>query len=133
MNAQRFKDLLDTYLFVFDVFATSKSEVAGAFNISGDAALNRLKALEEEGLICRYALSDWGGMAIDSNDRNARDNDQKFKELTWQANQTYDDVTPSGAVANFLNDIQAPNQEALDHAVRHFADRGGEGWISHAE
>ena len=100
-TAQRIQELRDTYLFVFDTFATDKSEVASQFGISGDAALSRLKRLEEFGLITRMSLTEIGmGMVMDS-ETQAKSMNGLFKELTWQSWHTYDDHTREQAESFF--------------------------------
>lgn len=108
VTPERHSQLKEIYLFVFDVFATDKSEVARQFGISGNSALTALKRLEEAHLVCRMGLSDiGGGMSVDSNGQ-PKNLSGSFKELTWQAWQTYDDHTRGEALGHFLAALPTP-------------------------
>lgn len=89
---KRLQELKETYLFVFDVFATDRSEVADHFGISKNAAKSRLKTLQ------RYGLAD----CVDVNDE-AQGLWKKglYKELTWQTFLCIDDYSHEEAEIYF--------------------------------
>jgi hypothetical protein len=92
MTARKIEQMRAAYLHTFDIFATDRSEVAGALGVSKEVASNLLHGLESKGLVCSTDVND------DAQGWNRRG---QYKELTWQCWETYDNSTREEAEARF--------------------------------
>lgn len=93
MTADRYELLKRSYLYVFDNFAISKSDLAAHLGISKNYALKILVQLEQSGLICRFDVNE------ESQGISRRG---QFKELVWQSWRTYDNYSRSEVEEYFL-------------------------------
>lgn len=101
MNTRNLRDLREVYMIAYSNFSTDRSEVVSILNEDGHLgspdqakrAVNRMfSQLEERGLL---VSTDVNGEAQGNSRQGA------FKELTWQASPTYDEIDEGQALALF--------------------------------
>lgn len=86
------EQLKAVYMHVYGAFASDVSEVAAATGVSVSVARNLLKQLQAANLVDSHDVND----SAQGQSRRGQ-----FKEVTWQANETYDSATREQAEATF--------------------------------
>lgn len=92
MISQHTKELYEVYMYVFDSFATGKSEIASHLHLTLSSTLSKLKRLERDRLIIREDVN---------GESQGRFRRGEFKELCWQAWQTHDYISRQEAQCIF--------------------------------
>lgn len=91
-SPERFNQLYEAYLLVYDSFATGTTQVADELDVSKDSARKILKQLENVGLV---AGEDVNGEAQGIFRRG------EYKDICWQCWETHDSINREEAIAKF--------------------------------
>lgn len=97
----------NVFLYVFDQFAVSVSDVASAFGVDKTKVKRALKKLESRGVVCSSDVND---------EAQGVSRSGKYRELVWQsALGTYDDKTREQAEQSY-DELEAAEREVKGSA-----------------